>query len=77
VVDKATLGQVFSDISVSLATHHSTNFSIIIINRCWYNAPIGGRSSEWNQLDSTHHYTNLTTIKKLPYLPSAGIAQSV
>jgi hypothetical protein len=32
---------------------HSTNFSIIIITRGWHNRPIGGRSVEWTQLDST------------------------
>jgi hypothetical protein len=44
--------------SVSLANHHSTNFSIIIITRFWHNRHIGGRSAEWTQLDSTPHYTN-------------------
>jgi hypothetical protein len=44
--------------SVSLANHHSTNFSIIIIARGWHDGPIGGRSAEWTQLDSTPHYTN-------------------
>jgi hypothetical protein len=34
-------------------TNHSTNFSIIIITRGWHNRPIGGRSGEWTQLDST------------------------
>jgi hypothetical protein len=59
VVDKAALGQVFSpSISVSLAKHHSTDFSIIIISRGWHNRTIGGRSAEWTQLDSTPHYTN-------------------
>jgi hypothetical protein len=47
VVDKAALGQV------SPANHHSTNFSIIKITRGWHNRPIGGRSAEWTQLDST------------------------
>jgi hypothetical protein len=50
VVDKAALGQVFSEYP---ARHHSTNFSIIIITRGWHNRPIGGRSAEWTQLDST------------------------
>jgi hypothetical protein len=36
----------------------STNFSIIIIAWRWHNRPIGGRSAEWTQLDSTPHYTN-------------------
>jgi hypothetical protein len=31
----------------------STNFFIIIITRGWHNKPIGGRSAEWTQLDST------------------------
>jgi hypothetical protein len=43
--------------SVFPANHHSTNFSIIIITRGWHNRPIGGRSVEWTQLDSTPHYT--------------------
>jgi hypothetical protein len=45
VVDKAALGQVFSENFVSPA-NHSTNFSIIIA-RGWRNRPIGGRSAEW------------------------------
>jgi hypothetical protein len=52
VVDKAALGQVFSEYLVSPA-NLSTNFSIIIITRGWHNRPIGGRSAEWTQLDST------------------------
>jgi hypothetical protein len=56
VIDKAALGQVFSE-SVSHA-NHSTNFSIIIITRFWYNKPICGRSAEWVQLNTTPHYTN-------------------
>jgi hypothetical protein len=39
--------------SVSLANHHSTNFSIIIITRGWHNGRISGRSAEGTQLDST------------------------
>jgi hypothetical protein len=39
--------------SVSPANHHSTNFSIIIITRCWQ-CP----SAEGTQMDSTLHYTN-------------------
>jgi hypothetical protein len=27
---------------------------------CWHNRPIGGRSADWIQLDSTPHYTNTT-----------------
>jgi hypothetical protein len=44
--------------SVTPANHRSTNFSIIIIIRGWHNRPIGGRSAEWAQLDSTPHYTS-------------------
>jgi hypothetical protein len=39
--------------SVPRANHHSTNFSIIIITWGWHYRPIGGRSAEWTQLDST------------------------
>jgi hypothetical protein len=55
VVDKAALGQVFSEYFIN---HHSTNFSIIIITRGWHKRSIGGRSAEWTQLDSTPHSTN-------------------
>jgi hypothetical protein len=58
VVDKAALGQVFSEYFGFLA-NHSTNFSIIIITRGWHNRPISGRSVEWTQSDSTPYYTNL------------------
>jgi hypothetical protein len=53
-------GRLYSCTSVSSA-NHSTNFSIIIITRGWHNRPIGGRSAEWTQLDSTRHYTNKKT----------------
>jgi hypothetical protein len=58
VVDKAALGRFSPRTSVSLANHHYTNFSIIIITRGWHNRPIGGRSDEWAQLDCTPRYTN-------------------
>jgi hypothetical protein len=55
MVDRAALGQVFSEYFGFL----STNFSIIIITRGWQNRPISGRSAEWTQLDYTPpHYTN-------------------
>jgi hypothetical protein len=57
VVDKTALGQVFSEY-FGFPANHSTNFSIIIITRGWHNRPMGGRSAEWTQLDSTPHYTN-------------------
>jgi hypothetical protein len=57
VVGKPALGQVFSEHFGSPA-NPSTNFSIIIITRDWHNTHISGRSAEWTQLDSTHHYTN-------------------
>jgi hypothetical protein len=48
VVDKAALGQVFSEFFSFPSANNSTNFSIIIITRGWHNRPIGGRSAEWN-----------------------------
>jgi hypothetical protein len=62
VVDKVALGRFSPSTSVSLANHHSTDFSIIIITRGWHNRPIGGRSAEWTQLDFTPHYTNKKKI---------------
>jgi hypothetical protein len=62
VINKAALGQVFSEYSVSPANHHSTNFSSIIFIRGWYSRSIGGRSAVWTQLDSILHYTNLELI---------------
>jgi hypothetical protein len=47
-------GRFSSSTSVSPA-NHSTDFSIIIITRGWYNRPIIGRIVEWTQLDSTHN----------------------
>jgi hypothetical protein len=55
VVDKAALGQVFSEYFGSPA-NHSTNFSMIIISRGWHDRPIGSRSAGWTQLESTTHY---------------------
>jgi hypothetical protein len=53
-------GRFAPSTSVSPANHHhSTNISLIIITRGWHNKPIGGRSAEWTQLDSTPHCTNL------------------
>jgi hypothetical protein len=57
-MDKAALGLVFSEY-FGFPCHYSTNFSIIIITRGGHSRPIGGRSAEWTQLDSTSHYTNL------------------
>jgi hypothetical protein len=64
MVDKAALGQVFSEFLVSPDNHHSTNFSIIVITPGWHNRPVGGRSAKWTQLDSTPHYTYLN--KNIP-----------
>jgi hypothetical protein len=72
-MDKAALGQAFSEYSVSPANHHSTKFLIIIIIRGWHNRPIGGRSAEWTQLDSTPNYTNL--IFKLGYKSTKHCAE--
>jgi hypothetical protein len=46
-------GRLSPNTSVSRANHHSTNFSIIIINRGWHNRSIGDSSAERTQLDST------------------------
>jgi hypothetical protein len=51
------MGQVLSEY-FGFPANHSTNFSIIIIIRGWHNRPIGDRSAEWNQLESTPNYTN-------------------
>jgi hypothetical protein len=52
VMDKVALEQVFSEY-FGCRANDSTNFSIIIIIWGWHNRPIGGRSAEWTQLDST------------------------
>jgi hypothetical protein len=53
VVDKAALGQVFSEyFGFPCQSSFHQFFSIIIITRGWHNRPIGGRSAEWTQLDS-------------------------
>jgi hypothetical protein len=56
VVDKAALGQVFSEYfgfpcqsSFNQFLHHHNHLGLA--------QPIGGRSAEWTQLDSTPHYT--------------------
>jgi hypothetical protein len=46
VVDKAALGQVFSEY-FGFTANHSTDFSIIIITRGLHNRPLSGRSVEW------------------------------
>jgi hypothetical protein len=48
VVDKAALGQVFSDNFVFpwQSSFHQF-FSIIIITWGWHNTPLGGCSAEW------------------------------
>jgi hypothetical protein len=58
VVDKVALGRFSPSTLVSLANHHFTKFSIIIITGGWHNRPIGGCGAEWTQLDSTLHYLN-------------------
>jgi hypothetical protein len=52
VVDKAVLGQVFSEYFGFPCQLFHQFFSIVIITRGWHNRPIGGRSAEWT-LDST------------------------
>jgi hypothetical protein len=63
VVDKAALGQVFSEYFSFPCQSFHTNFSIIIITRGWHNRPINGRSAEWTQLDFIPDYTNLKKKK--------------
>jgi hypothetical protein len=46
-------GRFSPSTSFSPSYHHSTYFSIIIITLDGHNMPIGGRSAEWTQLDST------------------------
>jgi hypothetical protein len=54
VVEKAALGQVFSEyFGFPCQSSFHPNFSTIIITRGWHNMPTGGRSAEWTQLDST------------------------
>jgi hypothetical protein len=59
LIDKVALGAGFLSEYFGSPNNHSTNFSNIIITRGWHNRPIGVRSAEWTQLDSTPHYTNL------------------
>jgi hypothetical protein len=54
-------GTISPSTSVSPASYHSINFSIII-TRGWHNSPIGGRSAERTQLDSTAHYFNFNFL---------------
>jgi hypothetical protein len=53
-------------ISLSPA-NHSTNFSVIILNRGWHNRFIRGRSAEWTQLDLTplYQFKEILTTYKL------------
>jgi hypothetical protein len=48
-------GRFTPSTSVSHASHHSTNFAIIIITRGWHSRPICGRSAVWTQYDTTLH----------------------
>jgi hypothetical protein len=62
VVDKAALGQVFSEYFGFLCQSSSTDFFIIIIiTRRWHNRPVVVRSAEWTQLD----YISTIPIKKI------------
>jgi hypothetical protein len=51
VVDKAALGQVFSEYFGFPCQSFHQIFYIIITTRGWDNRPLGGRSVEWTQLD--------------------------
>jgi hypothetical protein len=59
VVDKAALGQVFSEYFGFPCQSSFHQFLLIIITRGWHYRPVGGRSAEWTKLDSTPHYSNL------------------
>jgi hypothetical protein len=50
VMAKMALEQVFSEY---LGFPCQSLFHQAIITQCWHNMPIGGRSAEWSQLDST------------------------
>jgi hypothetical protein len=56
VVDKAALGQVFSEyFSFPCQSFHQ----FLRHNHSgWHITPIGGPIAEWTQLDFTPHYTN-------------------
>jgi hypothetical protein len=61
VVDKAALGQVFSDyFDFPCQSFHQ--FLHIIITRGWHNRPTGGSGAEWTQMDFTHQYTKLNLL---------------
>jgi hypothetical protein len=60
-------GRFSPSASVSPANHHSTNFSIVIITRGWHNTPIGGRSAEWTQLDTTPTIFEKISYRKIYY----------
>jgi hypothetical protein len=66
VVDKAALGQVFSE-CFGFPCQHSTDFSIIIISRGWHNRPLSGCSVEWT-LVPPPHYANLKNNLILRYV---------
>jgi hypothetical protein len=55
VVEKAALGQVFSEYFGSPANSHSANCSTITIiyYLCWYNRPNSGRRAKWTQSHPT------------------------
>jgi hypothetical protein len=74
VVDKAALGQVFSEYFGFPC--QSINFSIIKITQGWHNRPIRGRSAEW-----THHQLycgrpNLLQPRK-HYFPFSDLGKAI
>jgi hypothetical protein len=58
VVDKAALGQVFSEYLGSPANLHSTKFSILTITCCRYNRPEAADVPNGQSMDSPR-YANL------------------
>jgi hypothetical protein len=58
VKDEVVLGQVFSEYFGSPCQWSFHQFLHHNNHRGLAHRPIGGRSAEWTQLDSTPHYTN-------------------
>jgi hypothetical protein len=48
-----------------------------MINRGWHNGPIGGRSAEWNQLNSTLYYSNLKKFNGLKTKPTPKVKKTM
>jgi hypothetical protein len=64
-------GRFSSSTSVFPANHRSTNFSIVLITRCWHNGPIGGRTvpsgPNWTHPPPLYQYKNSIMDSLLGY----------